>query len=1792
MLPRSFVLALVAVAAFALADTPWPMFGDTEVAHAQLGSPSGAISSSPLNYDFAAGEPVADKPPNYNFESGLVNWTTEVGNAKTLSGGPTGSTSYLQLNPTGSGSFNAIVSAADTPSPGTFQISSSASVWTFYLRTFSGPATHRVEFDDQNDQTGWIQVSSGTDSSGQWVRKDIDLETWRGKTIRVRYSAASGSVGFDEGATRKLPGWTADGAPTFESNVSFPASAAAAGDGSTGTCKGGSVPASSLGAARLESNESVESDAFTIPGDATHIAFRMLGSGANSIATINLYLGSESYEEAHPLFNKEINSDSIYTVCTISTSWQTENAKISIGSSSGGTVLVSIAGFTSANLGPKWELPTDMVSPVSGAQRHVHTDIAIPAKGVPLEFSRTYVSDMRSTEGALRGGWVHNYEANMTALTSGDAMVQYPDGNQITFTNNGGTLQAPKGIYDSLVKNGDNTYTLTTRAQIKYNFSLTGKLTSIVDRNNNTTTVSYDMNGRLSTVTSPGTPNPRQLTFTPDSFGRISQVTDSLTRTVGFQYDGDGNLWKVTDVKQGVTTYTYENGRLKTITDSLTQLQLEDKYDEVGRVAERKDSVNGITCFYYGSGPAYTSAACPGVDPDPQPGEMIKVDSRGFEERQQFDKSFRTTGVEDHLGNTTLFEYDTPGGTLCSRNGSGQLADAGNRCKVTDPRGNYTKYEFDHRGNITKRTNGLDDFWTFTYTTSNDVDLETDAMSRQVDYVYDGVGNMTQIARKDSGGAIKALTCFERNSSGLTTAIVESTNLVQSPCTGNRTQFDYDVHGNLTCEVNARFSSGSPCDQIAIKSTFTYDAGNRLETAMNELRQPSGSPESGTSQCGDLGAGNDADNDGDTVKDDGCPSEKYTYDNLGNIETEVDGAGTTTTYAGTKTTYEYDVKGHLKKIFDANRATVDTAESGSQCGGTAGTGNDSDDDSDGTKDDGCPSTRMEYDAGGRLIRVIDGEGSTVTYGYDSIGNQTSVTNAKRVPVGASPESSTPGSQCGPNGTEGNGLDDDSDTVIDDGCPSMVFSYDPVNRLKSETDALANTSTFLYWPDSQLKQRLDPRGRATKYTYDAAGRLTLLEHRPNSADDSRLLDKVDYAYDDVGNRTGMTETRYVSPTEVATTSFGHDALNRLTSVTYPGPQTVGYQYDHSGSGGAPYPGQLTKITYPDSSVVTYTFKPDGTMESVTDFQNPPKTTTYAYDNAGQLDLSSQTTAGSTLTSDHGYDGAGRLLTLENKSGSTAISSYSYMLDKVGNRKQVIDSAPNPDRQTNYDYDPAYRVKEVRYPPQPGGEVQTFEYDAAGNRETKVDAQGTVNYSYNAADQLVTEGTTPYAYYKNGAVVRIGTTNVADTNNTYLLQDDEERFLRMGHCFDPNLDNTTTIQDIFKLVTLFGKSEAGDPEYDIRSDVQPDGPNGSITIEDIVRIVSQFGQSCPENVHSFYNADGLRVKRISGAPPNATPVSYVWDVSGGLPRLLSDSAGNKYVHGLDLISRTDNGGGQEYYLYDGLGSTTGLSTSSGTVTYEYDVFGALRSQAGSSANEFRFTGEQHDPTGFQYLRARYYDPRTGRFLSKDPQGALNPYLYVGNNPVNFTDPSGEFLLALAAANPGTTMAVLTAAMVAFLALRDCVDENKWSGGSCLAEIMALTRAQEAEIEALNTCGARSCDRTSGPVIPYTVYSDETGSEGTEASSSESGKPKSVEDVLKGAIKERSGRTTIYRKTGGFEQANEEFDEMARGTNVRVREGGLRTATLPNGTKITVRPNSSDGRPTLEIHPPGSKPIEIRY
>ncbi len=101
------------------------------------------------------------------------------------------------------------------------------------------------------------------------------------------------------------------------------------------------------------------------------------------------------------------------------------------------------------------------------------------------------------------------------------------------------------------------------------------------------------------------------------------------------------------------------------------------------------------------------------------------------------------------------------------------------------------------------------------------------------------------------------------------------------------------------------------------------------------------------------------------------------------------------------------------------------------------------------------------------------------------------------------------------------------------------------------------------------------------------------------------------------------------------------------------------------------------------------------------------------------------------------------------------------------------------------------------------------------------------------------------------------------------------------------------------------------------------------------------------------------------------------------------------------------GTDYMLKNGHGDVTKLVRNGAVVqNYDFDAFGNQKTETTNDTNPFRYAGEYFDEeSGLIYLRNRYYNPETQRFITEDPiQDGLNWYAYCGNNPINFVDPTG--------------------------------------------------------------------------------------------------------------------------------------------------------------------------------------------
>jgi RHS repeat-associated protein len=139
------------------------------------------------------------------------------------------------------------------------------------------------------------------------------------------------------------------------------------------------------------------------------------------------------------------------------------------------------------------------------------------------------------------------------------------------------------------------------------------------------------------------------------------------------------------------------------------------------------------------------------------------------------------------------------------------------------------------------------------------------------------------------------------------------------------------------------------------------------------------------------------------------------------------------------------------------------------------------------------------------------------------------------------------------------------------------------------------------------------------------------------------------------------------------------------------------------------------------------------------------------------------------------------------------------------------------------------------------------------------------------------------------------------------------------------------------------------------------------------------------------------------------------------LVGGAVTRAYTYGYERISESQtlsHAWTPSFYIYDGRGTVRMLASLAGAVTdtYEYDAFGNLLAKTGATPNVYLYRGERYDPDlKLYYLRARWYNPVTGRFMTRDPYAgspydpaSLHRYNYARSNPSNFVDPSGRAAL----------------------------------------------------------------------------------------------------------------------------------------------------------------------------------------
>jgi RHS repeat-associated protein len=980
-----------------------------------------------------------------------------------------------------------------------------------------------------------------------------------------------------------------------------------------------------------------------------------------------------------------------------------------------------------------------------------------------------------------------------------------------------------------------------------------------------------------------------------------------------------------------------------------------------------------------------------------------------------YDVDGRLTAIAASSGRALAFAYSTAGYLQSVTGPSGALTtysqdSAGDLTTVTDPEGGITRYGYDDKhqlltminprgavttnvydstGRVVKQTAPLDRVWQFAYADGDAVGSSTVTVTapggaKTVEQYVDGqLRSQTQAA----GTSVAATTTWE----------YEPATSQPIRITGPDQQVDlytYDLNGNQHTHTDPlrRISTRTYENSGDLRSeqspdgsttSYTYDAvGNLLTTTTPAGKvtrlayNADGMLATRTTPQGYVTSyGYAANGDLLTVTDPMNRVMSYDYDADGRVRTVTNPLNQTTS------TTTYDKVGRIRTVTDS-RGNV--THHSYYADGTAYSVSD-------------PQTGLnsytEYDLAGRISKNIDAAGATTRYAYTEAGLLDSAIDPNNNNVSSTYD------------TLGNKL---TDTTA---AGTTRYTYDTAGRLLSTTTPSNAVTSFEYDAAGQMTKKVDAKQKTTSYTYDAGGRIASITDPNNRV--SRTTYTADgrqdtvtgpdgstthYTYYDDGglksvtdpdngtisytyNGDGQTVSRALPGGIITTTSY--DAAGRPTTTTQNDGSTATRAYDSAGL--------VSDLTFSDTSTapVHFTYDKSGQRTSMTDGTG---ITTYTYDVTGRLtsthDSAGDTVgyrydAGGRLTNltypggkdvDYTYDGVDRMTSATDWSGQVTTFTWTHDGDQ--------DVQTTPDgvaSNTDYDANGAVTALTVANGSAELGRF-TYAYDDAGQQVSATDSSGTRNYNYDLRGQVAGSSTGEFDITANGLLKALPD----GTANTF-----------------------NAAQELTKTIPADGPDTTY--SYDQRGNRSLRTANGQPSttyqydqanrLTSIIAGDSQIGYA--------YNGDGLRTVRTAAG----TTSRLVWATNGSMPLLLDDGT-HRYVYGPNLTpyAQISNNGTIEYLHTDALGSPRIITNATGAVTSTstYDTYGNRTQHTGISDSTIGYTGNWTDPTArVIHLRARDYDPRTGQFLTIDPNvdTTLQPYAYAGNNPLQNTDPSGQ-------------------------------------------------------------------------------------------------------------------------------------------------------------------------------------------
>jgi RHS repeat-associated protein len=645
----------------------------------------------------------------------------------------------------------------------------------------------------------------------------------------------------------------------------------------------------------------------------------------------------------------------------------------------------------------------------------------------------------------------------------------------------------------------------------------------------------------------------------------------------------------------------------------------------------------------------------------------------------------------------------------------------------------------------------------------------------------------------------------------------------------------------------------------------------------------------------------------------------------------------------------------------------------------------------------------DYDANGNVGRITDPNGVVTIRTYDERNRIKTITNQATGVVTQYLYDSHGNLQTVilPEGSRIDSTYDLANRLLetrDNFGNKIIYQYDQEgNRIREETKdpqgILKKYLDFTYDANGRLKGIINPDGTYTEYTYDSLGNRTITKDPKNYI--------TNYSYDSLRRLKDMTQ-----PLSVIT-QYVHDTQDNQTSVTDPKGNITQYQYDDFG--------RRNQTASPDTGTTKYLYDEVGNLIQRTDAKGI--VVNYTYDALNRVTSVQFSDPSQNIA--YTYDSTSVTYRIGKLTGRTDSSgSYTFYYDAQGNMIKEEKNISNVLYTTQYVYDLENILTSITYP---SGRTVNYRLDQVGRiAQVSTTLNGNPKTLASAISYLPYGGITGLNY-GNGLSLNHGYDNQYRTSSIIVGS-----IMNRTYEYDPN-GNITSILDpiepsgneIFEDAGTYTYQHATNKLTQVQGElnvVYGYDANGNITsannrtyIYDLSNRLIRVEDNAVTSAEYVYNANNQRIKKIV---QGATRIFH-YDISG---HLIAETSGTRqtlaeYIYvGNQLLAMIRPGEAAYYYHNDHLGTPQILTDEAGTVSWKavYTPFGEADILVETIENPFRFPGQYYDQeTGLHYNWNRYYDPKTGRYLSPDPiglEGGINLFVYVVNNPINFADPPG--------------------------------------------------------------------------------------------------------------------------------------------------------------------------------------------